>query len=261
VALVGPVVRQKAETDFSLVRVDSSGREIARKSLALPVYGQGNNFGYLRLDGATGLAVVNRDRWAKSGPDAYRRNGLGDAERCWEGDAADIVLIDVATFGERKRLRIDQFMVESAVSTDDGWIVVGSMRDTCSAEVYAAAYIVKDDGSARQLWRDTSPFPTSARGVRRVGGDVEIIGYAERAVAVPEDLPTPKERDYYSRRRGDEAYTSGQLFAVRLSAQGAEEGRDFVAAGLPTVPTGMALTTDRSVIFGTVGSRPLWLPR
>jgi hypothetical protein len=40
-----------------------------------------------------------------------------------------------------------------------------------------------------------------------------------------------------------------------------EEGRDFVAAGLPTVPTGMVLTTNRSVIFGTVGSRPLWLPR
>ena len=33
VALVGPVVRQKAETDFSLVRIDGNGREIARKSL------------------------------------------------------------------------------------------------------------------------------------------------------------------------------------------------------------------------------------
>ena len=97
--------------------------------------------------------------------------------------------------------------------------------------------------------------------MHRRGGGVEIIGYAERAVAVPEDVPTPKERDYSSLRRGDEAYASGQLFAVRLSAQGVEEGRDFVAAGLPTVPTGMVLTTDRSVIFGTVGSRPLWLPR
>jgi hypothetical protein len=261
VALVGPVVRQKAETDFSLIRVDGSGREIARRSLALPVYGQGDNFGYLRLDGAAGLAVVNRGQWAKSGPDAYRRSERGDADRCWEGDAADIILIDVATLDERKRLRIDRFVVESAVSTDDGWIVVGNTRDTCSPEARAAAYVVKNDGSVRQLWRDTSPFPTSARGVRRAGGNVEIIGYAERAVAVPEDLPTPKERDYYSQRRGDEAYTSGQLFAVRLSAQGVEEGRDFVAAGLPIVPTGMVLTTDRNVIFGTVGSRPLWLPR
>ena len=220
VALVGPIARQKAETDFSLLRLDGSGREIARKSLGLAVYGQGHNFGYLHLDGAAGLAVVNRERWAKSGPDAYRRDGLGDAERCWEGDAADIVLIDTATLDERKRLRIDRFRVESAVLADDGWIVVGDIRDTCSAEVHAAAYIVKNDGSVRQLWQDTSPFGTSARGVRRMGANVEIIGYAERAVAIPEDVPTPKERDYSSRRWGNEAYISGQLFSVRLSAQG-----------------------------------------
>jgi hypothetical protein len=244
-----------------LVRIDDTGREIAHKSLALAVYGQGSNFGYLRFEGAAGLAAINRRRWAKSGPDAYRLDGLGAPEQCWEGDAADIVLIDTATLDERKRLRIDRFQVEDAVATDDGWIVVGDMRDTCSTEVHAAAYIVKNDGSIRQLWRDASPFPTSARGVRITGGDIEIIGYAERTVAIPEDVPMPKERDYSSRRFGDEAYISGQLFAVRLSAQGVEEARDFVAAGLPTVPTGVVSATDHSVIFGTVGSRPLWLAR
>ncbi len=261
VALVGPVVRQRAETDFSLVRVDGSGRQIARKSLGLAVYGQGHNFGYLRLDGAAGLAAVSREPWAKSGPDAYRRNGLGDFEQCWEGDAADIVLIDGTTLGERKRLRIDRFRVESAVSTSHGWIVVGDTRNTCSRDVHAAAYVVKDDGSVRQLWRDTSPFSTSARGVRSIGGKVEIVGYAERAVTIAENVPAPRQRDHGTLRWGNEAYISGQLFAVRLSAQGYEESRDFVAAGLPTMPTGMVSTTDRSIIFGTVGSRPLWLPR
>jgi hypothetical protein len=127
--------------------------------------------------------------------------------------------------------------------------------------VHASAYVVKDDGSVRHLWRDTSPFPTSARGVRRMTGGIEIVGYAERAIAIPEGVSTPRQRDHSSLRRGDEAYVSGQLFAVRLSAQGVEEGRDFVAAGLPTVPTGMVSATDHSVIFGTVGSRPLWLAR
>lgn len=261
VALTGPILRQKAETDFSLVRVDGSGREIARKSLGLAVYGQGYNFGYLALDGAAGLAVVNRDRWAKGGPDAYRRNGLGDFERCWEGDAADIVLIDAATLDGRRRHRIGRFRLEAAALTDEGWIVVGNARDACSTQVHAAAYVLTNDGAVRQLWSDSSPFSTSARGVRRVAGDVEIIGYAERAVAIPENVPTAQEPDYGSLRRGDEAYVSGQLFAVRLSSQGVEKERDFVAAGLPTVPTGMVSTADRSVIFGTVGSRPLWLSR
>ncbi|MBI2741827.1 MAG: CHAT domain-containing protein [Rhodospirillales bacterium] len=261
VALIGPILRQKAETDFSLIRVDGSGREIARRSLALAVNGQGHNFGYLRFEGAAGVAIVNRDGWVKSGPDGYKRNGLGVAEQCWEGNAADVVLIDAATLEERKRVRIDRFRAEAAVSMGDGWTVVGNTRDTCDTQVHAAAYIVTNDGSVRQIWKDTSPFSTSARGVRRMGGDVEIIGYAERAIAIPEEVPTAKERDYSSLRRGDEAYVSGQLFAVRLSAQGIENGRDFVAAGLPTVPTGMVSTADRSVIFGTVGARPLWLSR
>jgi hypothetical protein len=261
VALAGPTARQKAETDFSLVRVDGAGREIARKHLALAVHSQGFNFGYLSFDGANGLVAVNRAGWPKSGPDAYKLNGLGVPDQCWEGDAADIAFIDPTTLDERQRLRIDRFKVEAAISTDDGWIVVGNTRDTCSTVTSAAAYIVKNDGSTRQLWRDTSPFPTSARGVRRTGGNIEVIGYAERAVAVAEHVPIRAERDYSSRRRGDEAYVSAQLFAVRLSVQGVEEGRDFVAAGLPTVPTGMVSTMDRSVIFGTVGSRPLWLSR
>jgi len=261
VALVGPLVRQKAESDFTLVRVDGSGREIARKSLALAVYGQGPNFGLLRFDGSASLAAVNRRPWAKSGPHAYRLNGLGIPEQCWEGDAADIVLIDAATLDERRRLRIDRFQIEAAVSTDDGWIVVGDMRDACGLERHAVAYILGNDGSVRQLWRDTSPFPTSARGVRKTGGTIEIIGYGERIVAIPEAVPTRKERDYSSRRLGDEAYISGQIFAVRLSAEGGEAGRDFVASGLPTMPRGMVSTADRSVIFGTVGSQPLWLGR
>ena len=261
VALAGPLRGQKADTDFSLVRFDSNGREIARKPLSFAVHGDGLNFGHLRFDGAGGLAVVNRGPWPESGPDGYRLNGFGGSDPCLQGSAADIVLIDAATLDERKRLRIDRFKVEGSMATGDGWIVVGDIQDTCSAEPHAAAYAVKNDGSVLPLWRDASPFPTSARGVRTIDGKVEIIGYAERAVAVREDLPNPGEHDYGSRRWGYEAYISGQLFSVRLSAQGIEEGRDFVAAGLPTMPMGMVSTGARSVIFGTVGSRPLWLSR
>ena len=262
IALVGPVLLQKAETDFSLVRIDRTGREIARKPLSLAVYGQGTNFGFMRFEGAAGLVAVNRSRWAKSGPGSHRLNGLGDTEQCWDGDVADIVLIDVATLDARRRLRIERFQVEAATPTDDGWIVVGNARrDDCSAEALAAAYIVRNDGSVQALWRDTSPFHTSARGIRRTGDTFEIIGYAERAVAIAEDVPTPKERDYSNRRIGNEAYISGQLFAVRLSVRGIEERRDFVAAGLPTLPMGVVSNGDRNVIFGTVGARPLWLSR
>ena len=70
-----------------------------------------------------------------------------------------------------------------------------------------------------------------------------------------------KAPDFSTKRLGDEAYVSGEVFSVRLSDQGAEQRRDFVGAGFPVIPDGMASTGARSAIFGTVGSRPLWMPR
>ena len=90
-------------------------------------------------------------------------------------------------------------------------------------EVRAAAYIVKNDGSVRQVFGATPPLSRHQReACAEWAADVDIIGAAERAVAIPEDLPTPKQRDY-SLRRGDEAYVSGQLFAVRLSAKASKK--------------------------------------
>ena len=65
--------------------------------------------------------------------------------------------------------------------------------------------------------------------------------------------------DFSKKRVGNEAYVSGEVFSVRLSEQGVEERRDFVGAGFPIMAMGMASTDERSAIFGTVGSRPLWM--
>ena len=68
-----------------------------------------------------------------------------------------------------------------------------------------------------------------------------------------------KAPDFGTMRQGNEAYVSGEVFSVRLSEQGVEQRRDFVGAGFPVIPMGMASTVDRGAIFGTVGSRPLWM--
>jgi hypothetical protein len=65
--------------------------------------------------------------------------------------------------------------------------------------------------------------------------------------------------DFGNKRLGNEAQVSGEVFSVQLSEIGQEERRDYVGAGFPVVPTGIAAQGNRSAIFGTVGSRPLWL--
>jgi CHAT domain-containing protein len=259
VALIGPVYGQKTETDFSLVRVDINGRDAAQTRISFPVHGQSRNSGYLHLDKAAGLVVVNRDAWAKSGPNSYMLDGLGETVQCWEGDAADIALIDVPELKQRKRLRIDRFRASSAAFVGDGWIVVGDGSDDCGRENHAVAYTITNDGLVKRFWRDTSPFETSGKAVRKVGSTIEIVGYAARAMTIREQVPVANRFSHAGMRQGDETYVSGEVFSVRLSERGAEERRDFVGAGFPIIPLGMASDNERSAIFGTIGSRALWM--
>ena len=133
------------------------------------------------------LAVINRDPRPKSGADRFTHNGLGLLELCWEGDAAEVVLLDIPGLKERTRVRIDRFRANSALAVKDGWIVVGDTRDDCRHDRHAAAYAVGNDGSVRPLWRDASPFDTFGRGIRKSVGVIEIVGYARRSIAIQEE--------------------------------------------------------------------------
>ena len=57
------------------------------------------------------------------------------------------------------------------------------------------------------------------------------------------------------------AGSSVEVFAVRLSEAGVEERRDFVGAGFPIVPQGLAASAEHTAVFGSVGGRALWLER
>jgi hypothetical protein len=189
-----------------------------------------------------------------------QRDWLGLPQFCFEGDAAEIFLVDLSHLKEERRLRIDRFLAHSALAVGDGWVLVGYARDECGLDMHATAYRVNADGSVEALWRDASPFNTFARAVRSIDGVIEIIGFTRRSVAVQEEQVAPFAKPDFSRKRwGDEAYISGEVFSVRLSPQGVEERRDFVAAGFPLVPSGMVSTDDRSAIYGTVTSRALWM--
>jgi hypothetical protein len=258
-ALVGPTFGQESGTVFSLMRVDIAGVEAGRMVISIPGNGQSQHTGHLSVDDTSGLAIVNRDVRPKSGADRFIRNGLGLPELCWEGDVAEVVLLDIPKLEERRRVRIARFRANSALAVKDGWIVVGDARDDCRPERHAAAYTIGNDGSVGQLWRDASPFDTFARGIRKNAGIIEIVGYTQRSIAIDGEVPVAKGPDFSKKRFGNEAYVSGEAFSVRLSEQGAEEGRDVVGAGFPIMAWGMASTAGRSAIFGTVGSRPLWM--
>jgi hypothetical protein len=187
----------------------------------------------------------------------------GLPRRCFEGDGADIRLVGVGDLQERRRVHVEHFHVHDAMASGDDWLLVGNERAACTLERRAAVWRLKADGTTLRLWRDAAPFDTYGRGVRAVTGGLEIVGYAKRTVAVEEQTgtgPVPASA-VASKRVGDEAYVTSEAFAVRLSEAGTEQGRDFVGAGLPVVPVGLAASAAHAVVFGVVGGRALWLER
>jgi hypothetical protein len=255
-ALVGPRGDETSGAAFALARIDRSGKETARLALAIAGDTRMGLWGRLAVNKDAGLAVISRNAHSTALP---HRDWLGLPQFCFEGDAAEIFLVDLPRLKEERRFRIDRFLAHSALAVGDGWVLVGYTRDECGLDMHAAAYRVNADGSVEALWRDASPFDSFARGVRSTGGVIEIVGYTKRSVAVREEYTPFTMPDFSIKRWGDEAYISGEIFSVRLSPQGVEERRDFVAAGFPLVPFGMVSTDDRSAIFGTVTSRALWM--
>lgn len=259
VALIGPTQGGRGGADFRIARFDDDGAEVAHISLTPAGDRVSALSGVLSAAGGGGLALVNRGPLPGDRPDGV--DGYGMPRFCLQGDRAELVLFDLAAMRETARAVIERFHAAAGLAVDGGWIVVGGLRDGCGASGQAAAFSVAADGTVRELWRDGSPFDSEARAIRRVGAGFELVGRLRRWVAVREDRREPAMPDFSSLRLGDEGYLSDEVLSVRLSAQGKEEGRDFVAAGLPIIPMGMASAGDRHVIYGSVGSRPLWLSR
>ena len=257
--LIGPSLGGETETALSLVRMDTAGAEVERKPLLISGDAQLQLYGSLKIDKAQSLAVINRGLHLEGKPERF--NSMGMPQICLKGDAAIVVFLDTASLKETRRTQIDSFEASSTIRTKDGWLLIGKLRDTCRLETRAAAYAVKSDGSATEFWRDSSPFSTSAVAIRQADGDFEIIGRILRSIAIQEDKGQWAMPDFSKKRLGSEAHQSDEIFSVRLTDQGSERRRDFVAAGFPILPMGMALTSQHSVIYGSVGGRPLWLSR
>jgi hypothetical protein len=219
---------------------------------------------WLGIANDAALVAINRSPELLHEP-ARSFDWLGWPNHCFGGDHTDLrffALTDRLGLQEQRRVRIDRLRVEAAFALDDGWLLVGDERAGCGVERSAAVWRLGADGTMRRLWRDGAPFDTFGRGVRWLEGGFEVVGYARRAIAADEVRRSAALNGLLaSRRQGDEAYVSGEAFAVRLSPSGSEERRDFVGAGLPVVPMGLAASGERAVVFGAVGGRPLWLQK
>jgi hypothetical protein len=257
--LVGATLGGANGARFSLLQVDASGSQ--GPSLAIDLEGDTSWGQSATLAVAQDAAIVAINRWPRPEETASSFDWRGLPRHCFGHDGADLHLVGLVGLQDRRRAHIDRLAVHDALASGDGWLLVGDEREACGFERHAALWRLNADGTTLRLWRDASPFDTFGRGVRAVADGFEIVGYARRSIAVEQEPRPARAPDFASRRLGDEAYASGEVFAVRLSEAGAEQHRDFVGAGLPVVPAGLAASAERTVVFGSVGGRALWLEK
>jgi hypothetical protein len=259
-ALVGPSLGDREGAEYRLTKVDPNGSEIKHMPIVLVGDARSSLSGVAYLDETLGgVAVINRYVLPTDKPDVP--SGLGLPRFCFAGDAAEVIFFDAVELQEAKRLRMDRFSARQLIATADGWLMVGTLREVCGLDSRAAAYLLKSNGVVQLLWHDASPFGSSATAVRQVADSYEVVGHIKRSVAIREERTGFTMPDFSTKRLGSEGYASDEVFSVRLSKAGLEQRRDFVGAGLPIMPMGMVATHDHSVIFGSIGSRPLWLSR
>jgi hypothetical protein len=263
-ALVGAPLAAPTAAPLELLRDDRSGMLGPARRIEVEGDARFGQSGRLVVRGDVALAVINRhagriDPRSIGAPVAF--TWLGLPKVCFGGDAAELRFLALPDLKVRQGQRIERAEVSDALAMDDGWLLVGYEREVCGAQYHAAAWRLGADGALARLWRDDSPFDTFAHSVRRIPGGIEIVGYARRAIAVDLESKSLRQPDFARRRRGYESYVSGEVFAVRLSDTGIEQGRDFVGAGLPLVPSGVAASPAHTIVYGTVGGRALWMER
>ena len=68
--------------------------------------------------------------------------------------------------------------------------------------------------------------------------------------------------DVTTKRLGSEGQVSGEVFSAMLTEKGYELSRDFVGAGFPVIPNGIASSDGGGApVYGTVGLRTMWMSR
>ncbi len=258
-ALAGPMNGRADGADYTLHRFDADGSPLRHHTLTFTGDSRWRLSAILRVHGRRGLVVSNRGPVLRMRADGL--NALGLPAVCREGRTADLVLLDTDGLREERRSRIEGFEARDALPSGSGWIVVGDASSGCDGQTRAAAYVLTNDGAVRNIWTDPSSFETTAVAARQIGDDIEIVGRLRRSFAVREDRRPTRMPDFATLRSGNEAFLSDEVLAVRLAPDGTERQRDWVGAGLPIWPMGMASSSGHSVIVGSVGARPLWLPR
>ena len=203
------------------------------------------------------VAVSNLGRSRKLRPE--KRTLTGVPTICMEGSTAAVDVLDPETLRVISSTAIPDFSANALATLNGALFIAGEVQDTCSLGGVASVFRLDKSGIPRPLWKDDDLFGTSVRGMTISDGQLVLVVNHERTLGMAPDDPKPVD-DYSYKHVLEELATAREASLVRVSADGALLGREYMAGGLSVSVQGVLRAGKGLLAYGTMGGLPAYTP-
>jgi hypothetical protein len=241
-----------------VLSIGKDGKVRNKASLPRPI--SGTNFGHsVRISPWNERLVVvsNLGRSQKLSPE--KRTVSGVPTICWEGSTAAVDVVDPKTLRVISSVSIPDFSANALATLNGALFIAGELQDNCSLGGVASVVRLDKSGSPRSLWKDDDLFGTSVRDVTIADGQLVLAVGHERTLGMASDEPQ-HEADYAHKHTIEQLATAREASLVRLSADGALLGREYMVGGLGVTVQGVLPAGKRLLAYGTMGGLPAYTP-
>jgi len=256
-AVIAPLAAEPGKIDFDMVRLDFSGKEMARRSVttARPearIVPERTIFASALLNGNLYVTAS----YPAAGVGAAR-NDFGFASLCYQGRGARAYKIKAGDLSLLQEADLAGLRIHGLQAGRDGLVFAGSSPEGCALNGEQALLgRLGPDLKPQTLWKDDGAFYGHLVSVTPVPG-----GYAGIAdIAEPLDIAQPSPPANPAAKYPDNSGASlSETVLIRFDEKGGVRERLFLGNGLPQYSQGLVRTGAGALaVFGSDGFNP-WL--
>lgn len=257
-AVIAPLTAQPGKIDFDVVRLDYSGKEMARRSITIAqpdarIAPDRTIFASALLDGSLYLTAS----YPPTGINTVR-NDFGFISACYQGRGARAYKIKGSDLSVQQEADLAGLRIHGLRAGQGTLIFAGSAPEGCAWNGEQALFgKLGADLKPQRLWKDDGVFYGHLVSVVPVPG-----GYAGIAdIAEPLDIAQPSPVNPAAKYPDTSGASLSETALIRFDEKGGVREKLFLGNGLPQYSRGLIRTdTGTITVFGSDGFNP-WLER
>lgn len=256
-AVIAPMNETAGGIDFDLLRLDSSGKEIARHAITTILPGaqmhlDGTLFAAALMDGSLYVSASHSPVRVSTG-----RNDFGFPALCYQGRGAHIYKFKATDLSPGQDNEIRDLHIRDLKAGRDGLLFAGSVQLGCAWNGERPLFgHLGADLKSRIDWQDDGVFYGHLTGIALVSGGYAAIG----DITEPLDIVQPAHAPDAAAKYPDASDASlSESVLIRFDDKGGVREKIFLGNGLPEYSQGVVrMGPDAVAVYGSDGFNP-WL--